>query len=283
MGNHFSQNLVGSFLLWLDHEILDKSSYFTNVSGVSLYSTPTVISSKYSYSAPYQQWVGDNSISGALIPSGITSSGNFMARGESGLSIDYNMGRILLSSNVSLVTPKINIAIKDFNIYFNQLSTEALLYDTKWFLKPPYANPKGDGGLPENKKTFPAIYVSYKPQKNEPFAMGGMDISNVEFRAVVLADSLYKSVEVCDILMDSARKNFVLFNSSELPYNVYGDYKSGEYNYLTSISTKGADSLVQIDQVLISNLSSRENQTVAMPAIVSIVDFKLRIPRYTRQ
>ena len=53
-----------------------------------------------SYNSPYKQWVYNSDIEGAVIPTGVyvdTGDGvyNFCGRGQSGLMIDFDNGRVL--------------------------------------------------------------------------------------------------------------------------------------------------------------------------------------------
>ena len=82
-------NLMSSFYLWLDHEILYKGEAFINYSG-KLYSSPDPNFYNNSvYSAPFRQWVYDSSIPNANIPSGVFINNNYISRNVSGLNIDF--------------------------------------------------------------------------------------------------------------------------------------------------------------------------------------------------
>jgi hypothetical protein len=96
-------NLISSFYLWLDHEILDRGEAFINYSG-KLYNSPDPNFPLNSvYSAPFRQWVYDSSIQNANIPSGIFINGGHVARGVNGLNIDFNKGRAILNSGIFII------------------------------------------------------------------------------------------------------------------------------------------------------------------------------------
>jgi hypothetical protein len=91
-------NLMSSFYLWLDHEILTRGEAFINYSG-KLYNSPDPNFPNNSiYGAPFRQWVYDRSVPNANIPSGVFINGNYIARGVSGLNIDFNKGRAILNN-----------------------------------------------------------------------------------------------------------------------------------------------------------------------------------------
>ena len=50
------------------------------------------------YSSPHKQWVFDESVEGAQIPSGIYNNGEFIERGDNGLILDFDDGRVILDS-----------------------------------------------------------------------------------------------------------------------------------------------------------------------------------------
>jgi len=273
-------NLVGSFLLWLDDYVLRQGEAFSNAT-MTLYPSNTRINGLYAYSAPYKQWVSNYAVTGANIPSGVFDGATFIPRGTSGLKVDFENGRALFTSDVASTGFTVSGAIKDFNVQFSAEEPQVLLYDYKWFLNPKY--PKLPiSGLKENELTYPALYVNFQPKRNEPYAMGGMDNSIVNFRVLALTDTIFQRVAIDQLFMDAARRYFPLFSSAELPYDVYGDFKSGLYNYLTLCGTKDSSDLVCIDEVNISTLDNKINKSVGSSVYITVADFKMGIPRYPR-
>ncbi len=128
----FLNNLMSSFYLWLDHKILNDGEAFINYSG-SLYEDydPNYDGISSIYSSPFRQWVYDSSIIGANIPSGVTLNNNtFLPRGTSGLSLDFNKGRVIFDSNlVANKNLSANFAFKEFNLYYTNEKDEQLLFE----------------------------------------------------------------------------------------------------------------------------------------------------------
>ena len=111
-------NLMSSFYLWLDHEILTRGEAFINYSG-KLYNSPDPNFPNNSvYGAPFRQWVYDSSVPSVNIPSGVFVNGNYMARGVSGLNIDFNKGRAILNNGINFNNVTARYSFKEYSIYY---------------------------------------------------------------------------------------------------------------------------------------------------------------------
>lgn len=273
----FDNLLVPSFIYWFDHKLLDKGEAYTNHTSM-FYRNSCKYPSTVAYSSPFKQFVADSSITGANIPSGMYLNGNFIPRGTSGVKIDFENGRFLCNSNVTGSVSG-SYAIKDFNVYYTSESEEKLLFNTKYSL-----NPKTHQeltGLAEGTKTFPAIYIKYEPSENEGFAFGGMDSTNPIFRAIVLSDSSFKLDAACSIFRDTNSTCFGILSATEMPFNIYGDYKSG-YNYTTLADKSGLD-LAFIEKVKVKKFTEDMNLSVNGSCVGAFIDFNVEILRFPRQ
>ena len=106
----FQHEATTSFSLWLDNYLVKCAEAYSNKSG-NFYYTPDdrlpmypddSVNGLVSYNSEYKQWVCDSDATNAYIPSGVyidTGDGsyNFCERGQSGLRIDFENGRVLLS------------------------------------------------------------------------------------------------------------------------------------------------------------------------------------------
>ena len=265
-------------MLWFDNKLLTKGEAFTNHSSL-FYPTASHLSGSF-YSSPFRQFVSDYSVSGAIIPSGVYADTVFTSRGTSGLKIDFNNGRVIFNNGITPAVVSGDYAIKDFNVYYTNEPEEQILFQTKYHLRPKTF--EALSGLEEGDKTFPSIFIKYNEGTNKPVAFGGMDSSNVEFQTIVLADSNYGLEGVCSIFRDTARSNFGLFSGSQFPYDYYGDFKSGLFNYNDLINS-GPCNGMYIHEVSVSKLSEKVNTDVNVKCFAAIIDFKLQIYRYPRQ
>ena len=281
MNEIFDNKLVASFLLFIDNKILSKGNAYTNVS-TRFYPSETKTLGLTTFNAPYRQIVADTSISGANILSGIYVNNVFLNRGTSGLMLDFNNGRAIFTGSPSYSTISGSYAIKDFNIYYTTDAEEHLLFETKFELKPKVS--QTITGLMEPSKSYPAVYIKYNPGQNEPFAFGGQDETISEFRCIILSDSVFKLDAICSILRDVGKSYFPLLSSDELPFNEYGDIKSGDfYNYQTLTTNKAGNDIIYIEKAQIKKFREIVNNSINSQVFGAFADFRLSIPRYPRQ
>ena len=111
----FQHEATTSFALWLDHYLIYNAEAYSNKQG-NLYYMPDErlpmypddpVNGLISYNSEYKQWVYDSDADQADIPTGVyidTGDGsyNFCPRGESGLSLDFENGRVLLLSLIHI-------------------------------------------------------------------------------------------------------------------------------------------------------------------------------------
>lgn len=233
----FANQVMSSFLLFLDNKVGVKGQAYENV-GTNFYLTTSPLSNYATYSAPYKQIVADQSIGGQLL-TGIYLNGVAVPTGQSGLSsINYDEGQLYFSSPPPAgTTISGNYSIKDFNFVITDRSEEELLFETKYIPRPKV--PQTMSGLGDNQMTYPCIFLNNIDNRNEPYELGGNELTTVKVQAIILADSQYKLDAVRSILADTVRMEVALFNANEYPFDNYGGYKSGIiYNYTGLASTK---------------------------------------------
>lgn len=276
----FINELSSSFMLFLDHEICSKGEAYTNIVSGQLYSSSDpFFNTKKVYQSSYRQWIVDESIVGVNVPTGVFVGASFIPKGVSGLNIDYGMGRAFFDSGVAgnIGNMTANFSAKEFNLFLTAKDESQL------FLDDPISSTQVTGALPVSMEPFPLIYVKNYYGENNPFAFGGMDESNYEFRCTVLADNAFKLDALNSILQDSARKSFSLIPSSGIPFNIFGDLKSGisSYNF-HELSNKYKNNLIYIETVRVSKFDERVNKLIKEGVWGGFVDFKLKAVRYPR-
>ena len=276
----FINELSSSFLLFLDHEICKIGEGFINITSGNLYSSYDENFPNYSiYQSQYRQWVPDSSVAGATIASGIYNNTDFISKGVSGLKIDYNMGRVFLDASVStgISSLRANYAKKDFNIFLTAKDEASL------FLEDPYSSSGLTGVLSHRDQPYPLIYVKNFYGENKPFAFGGLDESNHEFRCIILSDSAFKLDALNSVLQDSSTKSFSIFSSSGIPFNVFGDFKSGVsfYNYEEQ-ALLFKNNLAYIESVRVSKFDERVNKLIKDGVWGGFIDFKIQTIRQPR-
>jgi hypothetical protein len=275
-------NLMSSFYLWLDHEILYKGEAFTNHSGKLYPSSDPNFFNNSIYSAPFRQWIYDSSIPNVNIPSGVFINNNYVSRGISGLNIDFNKGRVIMNNNINSDNVTINYSFKEYNLYYTDEREEKLLFEKSYSITPKVTQITGALGYLDTP--YPCIFIKHRRGENIPFAFGGEDSTETMVRCIILASNSFSLDGVISILSDSARKVFPVLSSNSFPFNYFGDFKSGNYfNYKELCNNQAPSSLVYIDRVTVSKLDELENAKINKKCVAALVDFELSNIRNPRK
>lgn len=281
---------MSSLLLFVDHEITQKGEAYTNHQS-NFFKIDSLFSDYYVYASPFKQLVSDASVTGSSDPNlltGIYVNGDGpIGPGTSGLhSINHMQGQLYFTGGNAATDPMAGktvsgrYAVKDFNVFLTSLPEEQLLFETKLVLNPKTSDIKLTTGVDPATQTYPAIFIKDNGGTNEEFALGGVDNTIINARAIVLADSLFNLDAVCGILKDSTRKNLSIIEQTDLNLNALGGYTGVTYNY-TGVAT---GDYCYIDDVRVSkNVANRGDFQNLNPNVFSaFVDFELhnyRMPR----
>jgi len=269
----YINNLMSSFYLWLDHEVLAMGEAFTNYSGKLYSSTDPNFPNRSIYGAPFRQWVYDSSVPNVNIPSGVFINGNHLARGTSGLNIDFNKGRAILSGNIS-GNVSARYSFKEYNIYYTDEREEKLLFEKAYNVTPKVHQVTGALGFLDTP--YPCIFIKHRSAENIPFAFGGQDSTETIIRCIILASNSFSLDGLISILNDSARKVFPVFPPEVIPFNYLGDFKSGNnFNYTNLCLNQPRSNLVNIDKVTVSKLDEIDNAKINKKCVGAIIDFEL--------
>jgi hypothetical protein len=277
----YLNNLMSSFYLWIDHEILSKGDAFINHSG-KLYTTedPNFPTSKI-YGSAFRQWVYDSSITGANIPSGVLINNTRVNKNVSGLAIDYNKGRVIFNnSQVNTQNITTNYSLKEYNIYYTDEREEKLLFEKAYQITPKVN--QITGSLNYLDVPYPCIFIKHRNSENIPFAFGGQDTTSSMLRCIILASNSFSLDGVISILNDSARKVFPLLSPSDFPFNYLGDFKLNNFNYVELCKNQPPYNYVYIDKVTVSKLDEIDNAKINKKCVAALVDFEVsdvRTPR----
>lgn len=288
MNPTYLTSLMPSFYLWLDHEILQRGNAFTVFSGQMYSGADYNYGSMVTYTSPFRQWVSDSSITNAVIPSGVYVGGSFVARGVSGLSLNFNKAEAIftggmVSSNLKNITAQ--YSVKDFNLYYTDEKEENLLFENRNYLAPKFNHVTG--GLAPDDQPYPCIFIKNTSYENKPFTFGGQEQTKTTIRCVIISDSIYLLDGAISIMADTVRKVFPIIPNSQIPYNYYGDFKSGiSYNYTGlaySAQQAAPGNDVYIDRVTVSRMDEIRNKHINLKTVAAMVDFDLWQGRYPRQ
>jgi hypothetical protein len=239
MNNSFASTTLLSFYQWLDNRILTAGTAYTNTTSRLYYRPDPQLGSSYvTYQAPFKSFVWDSGVSNATILTSI--SGNFgnLSRGQSGMMVDYENGRVILPAafGVNKIVSG-SYSFKDFNIYFANQSQEEIIFTDKYYLNSRF-NRLPTQIPPANAMVTPAIFISLIDEENKNHAFGGVYNSSILMGVTVLTDNLEQLEGALSILVDSKEAHFPSLPAADWPLNAYGDWKSG-YNYNDKITEFG--------------------------------------------
>lgn len=283
MKPQYTNQLLSSYLLYLDNKILTRGeAYVTGVS-TEFYPNSMLYNGYYTYSAPHDQIIADSSITGANIMTGVYVNKTFIGTGQSGLyAIDYYNGRLYFSGELPASTIiSGTYSIKEYNIVMTTMPDEKILFETKYSPKPKYTQTLS--GLNSDETPYPIIFVRSNTMTNEPFQFGGTELSKDFIRLIIMSDSQFSNDAINSIVRDTKNGYVPIFNEDEFPFNYLGTLKSG-YNYtgITANKTSQGNSAF-VEDVFIAKFDSQEYsqqlREISNEVYSSIVDLTLTYPR----
>ena len=296
----FQHEASTSFALWLDYYLASKAQAFSNKEG-QLYFTPDERLLNYpedpmgfiSYNSEYKQWMYDYKIPSVAVPEGVyVDEGNgyeYLKRGEKGLIIDFDNGRVLLdgfefASNYSSLKIKAEFAVKDINIYLANDTEENLVVQGKYNINSRTTPDYGKGvGIQPYEHVAPAAFVSMESSQNFPYAFGGEDLTRLNYRVILFAEDLYQLDGFMSLCIDS--KNLAIRNLGykNHPFNAYGDLKDGFYSYSHAVThCDHPGPLMFIEDVQASKINDRSNKNNNPDLYLGFVDFQVSQARFPR-
>jgi hypothetical protein len=283
----FENKVMSSLLLFVDHEVTQQGDAYTNHQS-NLFKIDSLFSDYYVYASPFKQLVSDSGITGSSTPNlltGVYVDGDGpIGPGTSGLhSINHMQGQAYFTGATDPMSGKTvsgRYAVKDFNVFLTSMPEEQLLFETKLVLNPKTSDIKVSTGVDSSAQTYPAIFIKDNGGRNEEYAMGGIEDTIINARAIVLADSLFNLDAACGILKDTVRKKMSLIEQTDLNLNALGGYTGVTYDY-TGVAT---GDYCYIDDVTVSkNVANRGDFQNLNPNVFSaFVDFELHSHRMPR-
>lgn len=281
MKPQFQHELTTSFMLWADHFISNKAEAFQNHTA-PLYPMGTddrLGEGFVVYGSPHKQWVFDESVDGAQVPSGIYDGGSFLSRGDDGLMLDFDNGRAIFDASFGANKQGLSgsYSVKEFNFYITNQTEEQLIVDSKFDSNGRF---KQDlSGIAPYKQVVPAIFVNPELVENEPFAFGGEDKTSTSIRCVVFAENTYQLDGVLSVFADSKNEVFSKLNFEDYPVDEYGDVTGFNYE---SLANSKSSSLIHVEDARVSKLSDRVSKNVDASLFVGFVDFEVTNLRFSR-
>lgn len=281
MKPQFQHEVTTSFSLWMDNYLLTKGEAFKNYTTSLTYSVDSRLASGLNaFSSPYKQWVFDQSIAGANVPSSISINGVDTPRSND-LIIDFQNGRAISTTASATDSIEASYSVKDFNIYVTNETEENLIIESKFDVNSRFK--QDETAIPPYDQVVPAIFINNERNINDPFALGGEDKTVTDIRCVVMAENMFQLDGVLSIFNDSAREAFAALAFEDYPLNEFGD--AIDFNYKTLITDrleKNPAALHYIERVDVSKLSDRITKKIDSNTFVGFIDFEVITYRYPR-
>ena len=279
----YQHQLLTSFYLWFEHFLLEKGEAYKNYSTDFYHYSDDRIPDKTVFGSPYKQWVYDKSISSAQINPVISGDSGLISEGTSGMTFDFDNGRVLFDSDFATGT---NISgsytVKDFNVYISNQTEESLITAGKYKTNSRYGRTLTY--VPPYDQATPAAFLSLGSTTNVPFAFGGTDNTITDINAVVFAEDIYQLDGALSIFADSMNVLFGNIPFTGAPLGEFNNIKSAYptgYDYYNTASTNDGEKYI-IDRVTVSKMSDTAAKTMPVDLFVGFIDFeihKYRSPR----
>jgi hypothetical protein len=210
MKPQFQHELTTSFVLWADDYLLEKGEAYTNYTSTFHYTEDARLSDGLvAYSSPHKQWVFNQNIGEATIPTGVYDENGLMGRGESLFSgLDFENGRAIFNSSYGTTNTSVSgsYAVKDFNIYVTNQSEEQLIIESKFDTNSRFKQEVS--GISPYSQVIPAIFINVQDSQNEPYAFGGEDKTSSNIGCVIFAENNYQLDGVLSVFNDSKHEVF---------------------------------------------------------------------------
>lgn len=282
----FSHDIINSFFLWYDNFLMRRSdAYKTYTTKFYNYSDPRLGNNKIIYGSPYKQWVYDNSITGATIPSGLTINGAFVPTGTSGLFFDFENGRAIFNSGVPTnldITG--TYTVKELNSYITDQPEDNLIIEGKYIQNSRFT--VAESYVPPYNPVTPCSFISLEHIYNEPNALGGQDETNVKIKSVVFAENLYQLDGLLSTFADSFNTNFKIVPMASHPLGEFNQIKTGlyptGYDYRNAISSEGYSNSCYIYEIDISKIRDNVLKELNPNLHIGFMEFAIGNIRYPR-
>tara|TARA_B100001093_G_scaffold197398_1_gene189717 strand:+ start:26871 stop:27734 length:864 start_codon:yes stop_codon:yes gene_type:complete len=286
MKTQFAHNLLNSFYLWFERELLgDKSkAYKTNQSNTFKYvDFPDVPNSHLGYQGQFRQLVADHCVDQPN--SGIFIDGSFVSGDSSDVYIDYNGGRVIVpAASGTGLNITANNTIKEVNTYVSSDDEEQLLVASDFVdasdLTETYLFSK-DSKLDEKTYILPACFIRLVNNENEDFTFGGQDESITRIRVTILATDNYLLDGIVGLFSDTNERCITHVPFENSPFGHFYSIKDYPYCYEDHVSSLSGKTYVK--EVKSSKTKNSFNsEKIEKNIYIGFLDFDLSTYRYPR-
>lgn len=292
MKPQFDQRLLSSFYLWFDDRVVRYAEAIESGISQQFYYSPDSVdisSNQVAYYSPDRQFVAG----GYNVPSGvyIDSTGKYdfvyqEPNNSTGLMIDHDQGRVILNSSMGTgLSISGDFSRKTLNTYITNESEEELLLNSDFLLadQDDQTFLESITGFASLNYTVPAAFISYNSSVNKPFALGGLQDTRSNIRAVIVANDNYTLDSALSLFRDSSEVCVPIIDYAEFPFGEHFHLKNPPFNYeiLFKQKMQANAQYAFIEKISVSKLYDTSSSALNLPRNMRIgfVDFLLSTPR----
>ena len=208
---------------YLNYKCLTDLRAFKTVTG-DLYQYSPKWAGKSALGSSYAGWVYDSSVSGAVIPVGIS--------GVSGAIPDYRNGRFIIPTGTNYTGLKSVFSVNEINFYISSSSESKLIFETKYEQNPDRRKPTSY--IPPDSVVAPCVFIKNFNSKNKEHCFGGEVETKWNFKLIAMAQSESQLLGIQKIVRDSYSEIFPLLTTSVL--NQYNNLKTASWGYADELN-----------------------------------------------
>lgn len=290
MKAQFDQQLLSSFYLWFENQLLseDFSAYHSSIPCEFKHAEyPDLPSDLIGYAGEFRQLVADSGISDPM--TGLSVDGSDVSLdpiANGGLYMDYNNGRILMPVDSGIdLTITGEVAVKEVNTYLSNDDDVELIIHSDFIEEgatEPYFYDKAIN-LDKNVYFLPACFISLVSSDNEEFCFGGEEETMNKMRVLVLTKDNFILESLMSKFRDTARENIPLIPYEDSPYGFEFTLKSYPYGYSELAENSAANEFAYIERVKSSKMDWEElRENINKHFSVAFIDFDLSTRRFPR-
>lgn len=277
----FSEIALNSFYQWLDNKLLAQGQAFYTTSSQYRYQPDPALGTGYvAYAAPIKSFVWDSGIPGATVASTISGSFGTLSRGQSGMMVDYQNGRVIFPASFGTnAVISGSYSFKELNLYYANQSQEKMVFTNKYYLNSRFGRTAAANTPPPYSMVTPCIFISNISVDNEGWAFGGTYNTKVKISLNVLAENMGQLENSLALIGDSREAHFPQLAPASWPLNSYGDFKNGAgYSYSDLVAQSGQPwNLFTIDSVKTSKVM--EGVKINESVFLGLVNVEISKPR----
>ena len=291
MKAQFDQNILSSFYLWFENQLLGSSAkaYKINLDNAfTSGSFPDVPPSHVAFQGKYRSLVGehnvDNPNSGFFLGSSFIT-GNYDENG--GVFTDYENGRLIFpqasGAEIGSTALTANSTVKEVNTYItNDTDAQIIIHsdfkDSATEL--PYQYSK-TGEFDETTYFLPACFISVASSDNTEFSFGGEEDTRTRMRVMVLSFDNYTLDSVLSLFRDTVRKDITHIPYEDFPYGFSFSLKDFPYSYDSLVDAQSSPTKSHIQEVSVSKIvSERIRENLNKNISIGYIDFELCTYRF---